>query len=383
MDILSNITHSLDKKISDIKAEGKTPIIFLLIGSCPSFSYIQQTPPVILEHIKDPNISPIVFIIDKYYENKPDTLDFLDLNITNFNNFKPGHWYYPTFIPKLNDTYNGRVAYQFYPQYIKNEEIFAFMKLQYVVNTMTLIWSFTGLTITPPFSINNNKMLIPEGNCSADTKYDPNYFPQIINIDNEYFLIDMDNNYEYFGYIVNQIHLYFHNTKTIELNQVNKFNTFVYYSLKRIIENLSNSRSWEIQLRVKDQKSIVFNKKSTQQDWDYFKERTHPYFNMHSLYIQFMKSNYDTLTDFINNTIYDVGNLLIKLNIIETKYTNNGNGNGNGDDKTENNESIQLEYFIKNYFDIVSNNIRGLPNIFKQTLEKYESKCGSIRDFNN
>ena len=368
--MLTNISNTLNDKVYTIKSEGKTPIIFLLIGSCPDYSYIQQTPPVILEYIKDPNISPIVFIIDKIYENKPHTLDFLDLNITNFNEFNPGKWYYPNFIPKLKDSYQGKVAYQFYPQYIKDDEVLKFIQLKSVVDTMTLIWSFNGLTISPPFPINNYKMLIPEGNCMANTKYDSIYFPKIAFVDNDYFLIDMEDNFEE---IVNDIHKYFNNSEIIDKNKMLQYECFVYYSLKRTIENFSTFRSWEIQIRVNDSSNMTLNKDSSQEDWDYFKNRVRHYFNIKKLYTKFMMSKSYTLSDFINSKIYDIGNQIIKLNLIEEKYKTGGLS-----DHAENN---QLETFIQQYFQIINNNIRRLPDIFNDTFEKYKHKCCNIVNY--
>jgi hypothetical protein len=368
--MLKNISKSLDEIIFKIKSEKKTPIIFLLIGSCPDFSYIQQTPPVILEYIKNPEISPIVFIIDQIYKNetKQHTLSFLDLKITDFTQFQPGKWYYPDFIPSLKNSYQQRVAYQFYPQCIKIEEIFEFMQLSSVIDTMTLIWSFTGLAINPPFSINNNKMLIPDGNCLANTKYDSIYFPKLAIHNNEYVLINMENNFEE---ITSDFVIALSEKNEEQKNKkLNQLYGFVYYSLKKINEEMPGLRSWEIQLRTRDPEwKISFNKNSTQTEWDHFKMRARYFYNIDKLYTQFMNSKYYTLKDYINSSIYDIGNELIKINMLT--------------DKNAKNESEQVEDFITNYQHLIIEDIRGLPIIFNHMFEKIKNKCQNIVEYDH
>lgn len=375
--MMNSIANSLNEKILTIKSDKKTPIIFFLIGSCPNFSYIQQTPPVILDYIKNPDIMPIVFLIDKVYESKPHTLNFLDLNITDFNQFKPGYWYYPDFIPSLKNSYHHRVAYQFYPQYITNEEIYEFMQLPSVINTMTLIWGFTPLTIKPSFPINRNKMLIPDGDCMANTQYNSVYFPKIVQIDDEYILIDMENN---FDEIVNDFINAFNETNIpvkVKSAKLAQLNGFVYYSLKKINEEIPGLRSWEIQLRTRDPEwKINFNKNSTKKEWDHFKMRACYFYNIDKLYTQFMNSDAYYLSEFINSTVYNIGNNLIKINLIEEKY-NNPKYN------FQLNENIQLEEFISNYHSLVSADIRGLPGIFTNNFEKYKMKCMNIIGYHN
>lgn len=371
--MLKNIAKSIDEIIFKIKSKKKTPMIFLLIGSCPSYSYIQQTPPVILEYIKNPDISPIVFMIDQFYNNetKQHTLSFLDLNITDFTQFQPGKWYYPDYIPGLKDYYHKRVAYQFYPNNITMEEVLEFMQLKSVVDTMTLIWSFTGFIVNPTFPINNHKMLIPDGNCSANVKYNSIYWPKLAIQNNEYILVDMENNFEE---IANDFVIAFDETnekkKNIKLNQLYGF---VYYSLQKIIEETAGLRSWEIQLRTRDPEwKIAFNKDSTQKEWDHFKMRARYFYNIEKLYTQFMNSQYYTLQDYINSSIYNIGNKLVEINMINVIYH-----------KFQQEEGYQLEDFLTNYQALITEDIRGLPSIFSNMMNKIKDKCQNLFDYDH
>ena len=74
-----NIIRSINIKISEIKKNNKTPVIFLLVGTYPGFSQIHQTPPFICDLLdKYHNISPIVLLFDTYYQHNKTPLLFLN-----------------------------------------------------------------------------------------------------------------------------------------------------------------------------------------------------------------------------------------------------------------------------------------------------------------
>ena len=198
-----------------------------------------------------------------------------------------------------------------------------------------------------------------------------------VDVDYKYILMDMENN---FDEIVNDFINAFNETNEkpqVKNAKLAQLNGFVYYSLKKIIEEIPGLRSWEIQLRTRDPEwKINFNKKSTQKEWEHFKMRAHYFYDIDKLYAQFMNSDAYYLSEFINSTVYNIGNNLIRINLIEEKYNN-------PDYNVQINESKQLEDFISNYHSLVSADIRGLPGIFSNNLEKYKMKCINIIGYHN
>ncbi len=346
----SHIKKQLNEKINSIKESNMTPIVFFLIGTYPGYSQIHQTPPYICEVINDENLAPIVILFDSIYEQNNQPLNFL---VKKNETVMPGVWYYPHYIKSLKKSYHGKVAYQYYPSNV-NEQLMQEL-LKCVNPNLTFIWSFTSTTFCKNF---NKSCHIPEGNCMADLNFQSEYFPMIKFENNKY---TIENNNFQLNTIVDEIiklhpfKLEMENSKLEYFSKLEKLYGFVYYYIVKWLEEFKIYKTWEIQIRLYDPTyKIKFTKDSTPEEWNHFKYRVGPYFDVDKMINKFSHSDIYTLEDFINNSIFENANQLIKLDSI---------------DMPESDKQVQFSSFYDEY-----EKSNKMPSIFTNYLNKFHTK---------
>ncbi len=350
IEFIINLKKDLIIKINEIKTSGKTPVIFFLIGTYPGFSWHHQTPPVICDMIKDPKISPIVIMFDPQYKESKTPLLFLTQN-DKHTEINPGSWYYPNYIQETGSYYNFRVAYQYHTFNVDNQILYELLSL--ISPNITLLWSFTGLTFCEHLNILNCH--ISEGNCMANILYDYEYYPKIVSGKLE----------------INKINIFtlhhFLDKLSIEKDkkQSHILYGYIYIYIKKWKELFQMYRSYDIRIQNNDPKiCTVLSKSSTQKEWDHLKYRLGQFYNKHidTLIYDFIQSQYNTFREYLNNEIYEVGNIIIKLD----------NFNNNNNDNLQMN--CQLIDFISNHVKLINTNSHSLPDIFQDFINKNENK---------
>ena len=356
---LENIIQSLHIKISEIKHNdnSKVPVIFLLVGTYPGFSQIHQTPPFICDLLdKYPNISPIVLLFDPYYNNNKTFLLFLNHPDGNTNNNtainfpEEDVWYYPHVIPSLKASYNGRVAYKYYtisvdPHFVNNF-------LNEFSSYLTFFWNFIGHDISVIGMKNKYKNLhMPPADCSANVYYNIKYYPQIkYDTYTNKFVLDDSMNTD-LKRIVDGLEL----TSTSNDNVLfDKYQGFMYYYFVKWFETYKHYHLLELRIKNDDPlRQIIFTKHSTKDEWDHLKYRGGPYFDHDQFISDFMNSTEYTLRDYINEQIYQMGELLIKLEIIKKPNETMG---------------YVLSLFMEQYYELKNKNLREFPEVFDNYL---------------
>jgi hypothetical protein len=350
IEFIINLKKDLIIKINEIKNLGETPVVFFLIGTYPGFSWHHQTPPVICDMIKDPKISPIVIMVDPQYKQSKTPLLFLTNNDKHIE-IKQGEWYYPNYIKEIDDCYNFRVAYQYHTFNVDNQILYEFLSL--VSPNITLLWSFTGLT----FCEYNNSLTchIPEGNCMADILYDYEYYPKIVYGKLEINKMDISTVSHFLDKLLVEK----------DKKRAHILYGYIYSYIKKWKELFQMYRSYDIRIQKDDPKMCtVLSKSSTKIEWGHLKYRLGRFYNKHidTLISNFIQSQFNTFREYLNNEIYQTGNIIIKLE----------NFNNNYNDNLEMN--CQLMAFISNHFKLINNDSHSLPDIFQDFISKNENK---------
>jgi hypothetical protein len=126
------------------------------------------------------------------------------------------------------------------------------------------------------------------------------------------------------------------------------------------LEEFQIYKTWEIQIRLYDTTyKIKFTKDSTNEEWNYFKYRVGPYFDVDKLINKFTRSNIYTLEDFISNSIFENASQLIKLDAI---------------DIPESDKQFQFSSFYDEYEKLIESKINKMPSIFSNYLSKFHTK---------
>jgi hypothetical protein len=345
----SYLKQVLIDKIDTIKKSNKIPVMFFLIGTYPGFSNIHQTPPFICEIIKDDKIAPIVILFDEFYHESKKPLEFL---VKKNENLEMGKWYYPLYIKELNASYNGKVAYQYYSKNMTENLMKELLTL--VSPNISFVWSFTSTTFCKNF---NEFCHIPEGNCMANLYFQYEYFPTIkCDKNNNYYI---ENNGIELDLIIDEII----KIKKLELDNLTRLNQlygFVYYYINNWKEEFQIYRSWEIQIRLYDPtRKIKLTKESTVDDWNHFKYRVGPCFDVDKLIYNFNKSELYSLEDYINYSIFENGCQLVKLETI---------GSSNLDTQ------FQINSFYEQHEDLINTKSSKLPSLFGNYLSEFHKK---------
>lgn len=358
---MDSLKSSLLEKITEINVSNKTPVIFFLIGTYPGYSNIHQTPPYICDVIKDDNMSPIVILFDSFYKNKNNTesnpLAFLT-NKTELSECNEGTWYYPHYIKNLKNSYMGKVAYQYYAENMTEELMNELLNM--VSPNLSFVWSFTSITFGKDF-IKKENCHILEGNCMANLKFQSDYFPVIkMKNNNQYYIesnsitlteiVDEIIKLQPFKIATNQELEYF--------SKLEQLYGFVYYYVSRWLEEFKSYKTWEIQIRLYDPTNkLKLTKWSSSEDWNHFKYRVGPYFDVDKMIKQFKLSDFDSLEDFINHSIFENGMQLVKLDSI---------------DLSESSRETQFSSFYEEYEQLLNSN--KLPNLFSNYLYRFNTK---------
>ena len=349
------LKKQLIEKISEIKSNGKVPIIFLLIGTFPGFSNIHQTPPIICQMIKNEIFSPIVILFDSVYKKNTLSLEFLkDEKAPKEEPVIEGQWYYPDAIPILNDSYHKKVAYQFYSIEVDNDNMSDLVK--HISPNLTLLWSFTGQTFCNEIEIDYFKCQIPEGECAADIYYQAEYYPQID--------FDSKNGLDYyFKNFSTSIDDFIKDLKITKDEKVkDQLSGFIYNFLVKWYAEFKTYRSWELQIRLKDPtRQITFTQLSDEKEWQHLIYRAGCYMNVKTLISHFKKSTFHTLEEFINQEIFNLGLNLVELDFIDCE-----------EEEITRNKGI----FIEEYLDFIEKNKVEFPQIFQRIIDKlFRKKC--------
>ncbi len=444
-DIITKIIEDLDIKLSEIYENNQFPLIFILIGTYPGCSRIHQTPPIICEYIKNDNLSPIVVTFEPTYKRNNTPLLFLNKKSkydvssgqTLISEIKENTWYYPDFISQLNDTYKGKVAYQYNTFAIDEQNINKILESLIKKKGLVFVWNFAGMEFPSILKLPSHKFNIPYASCIANIKFNIEYNRKIIkkstkkyelnkeehkdldekqNIDEEYELVSIT---ETFSELMNE----FQNLVTEQLNgiiSVTKHSRIMFLkaviinSIKKWVEYFSSLYLWENKVRLLDYRKKVFlNKDSSNDDWHHYKYRSNMNDEIEKLKKKFMKSEFYNFIDFLNNEIYNQTNLLItfdsydfldimitcnyinKINTCFTDFSNlsfntKKNINDNNDyinidiNKQEINNDFKAYYSKKikifeytfniDYNSNSNNNNQGeLPYIISDILDKYKN----------
>jgi hypothetical protein len=356
--IESHLKQQLKEKINTIKESNKTPVVFFLIGTYPGYSQIHQTPPYICDIINDDNLAPIVILFDSMYEENNIPLTFL---VKKHETLEPGTWYYPHYIKSLNNSYQGKVAYQYYPMNVTEQLMQELLTL--VSPNITLLWSFTSITFCKNF---NQPCHITEGNCMANLNFQSEYFPVIRFENNKYYI---ENNDISLNTIVDEIiklHPFkldidnFSSSKLEYFSKLEKLYGFVYYYIMKWLEEFQIYKTWEIQIRLYDPTyKIKLTKDSTPEEWNHFKFRVGPYFDVDKMINKFSLSDIYTLEDFISNSIFENASQLIKLDAI---------------DIPESDKQFQFSSFYDEYEKLIESKSNKMASIFSNYLSKFHTK---------
>jgi hypothetical protein len=352
---VDTLITNLIEKVKEIKNENKNniPVIFILVGTFPGISKIHQTPPIIEKYLENPLICPIVILIDPFYKkiNENNVLNFLSSSIPEEN-----QWYYPDIIPFLDISYHKRVAYQYYPYIIKKDDIQYLLYNPIIKNNLTLLWCFDGLLTFINYS--NEKLSITESNCIVRVEYNINYWQLIAyNIETQEY---------YFKPQYNTIEDIFYEIDKNKNNNIilNRLQGFAYNLLKNWYDSFKKYRTWEIFIRNTDEKHrCQLTKKSTQYDWIHFQYRTNINFidNKNGIQSQFIKSEYFTLNQYLNNQILQMGGMLIKIYFLDNKP--------NSIDLQKYYDDFKTEHEL-----LISRNSSELPGLFQNILQKFQYK---------
>jgi hypothetical protein len=351
IEYLDNLKNDLINKINQITSLDETPVIFFLIGTYPGFTWHHQTPPIICDMIKDEKISPIVIMFDPQYNKCTKSLLFLTENVKS--DITPGSWYYPNYIKEIDDSYNFRVAYQYHTFNVDDQILYSL--LQVVSPHITLLWSFTGLT----FREHNNNLMchIPQGNCMADVQYDYEYHPQIVSGKLKIKTLCISTLKDFIDKILIE-----KNVKKISL-----LHGYIYNYIKKWTQLFQLYRKYEIRIRTDDPKiCTTLSKSSSINEWDHLKYRLGSFYNkpVKELISKFMESQFETLVEYLNNEIYDTGNIILILYNLD-EYSNINN-------------KPQLIDFIDNHTDLINQNEQLLPSIFMNFIRINENKYNNF-----
>jgi hypothetical protein len=381
---IENIIQSLTLKINEIEQNNKIPVVFILIGTYPGFSNIHQTPPYISELIKDDRISPIVLLFDPYYNHSKVSLLFLnhhDMTNEIVNNPQQkqhpemgldfpeeGVWYNPHYIPALKSSYEGKVSYQYYSNNV-SDEYFRIIMVQFIKNKhLIFYWNFTGHDIIDYFTkVIKNKhypnIHINKADCSADVYYDIDYYPEIKYNDDENKYILVNQSIEFTDYVndISQILKKIKDVKEpVDLVLKDKLYGSFYILFEKWLADFKTYRSWEIQIRNDDpSKIITFTKDSTKDEWRHLSYRVGVYFDTTKFINGFMKSKEYLLSEYINNQIYQMGEIIIELESLSA---------------TSDELNFVQSLFIEQHFNLIRENSKKIPMLFECFIQKYCNK---------
>ena len=409
---INTLILNLKLKVDEIYLEGKTPIIFYLIGSYPYSNLYHQTPPIIQKYLEFENVSPIVIAIDPEYKNNPRVLSFLvsgeqeqtdHINI----NIRDNQWYYPTIInhnhredktKTLSLNYYGRVAYCYLSCFIEENELKTIIESIRNENkeVLSLVFSFTGFKYFQNIEYRHNKHNIemneyefdfkdnssfrnPNADCMADIINDIDYNPPIelvssdsdISIKNKFRFIENIN----LEYILENLKISFKKKNALDII---KYNSFAKTYIIKTLSWLKSLKSWETQIRLNDPlKKVSINKNSSYQEWEHFKYRVGSYLDIKHIREIFNQSSLFTLEQFINNLIYDIGVNIIDIIIIQNKLELENKENISGSVNIQDKKKYDYDFHIKkremisSLADELNLNLDIVPFKFPKIFEQY------------
>lgn len=347
--------EDLDKTVKNIVKDGKTPVIFFLIGCAPSYSSQHQSPPFIFELLNKNNndLVPLVIAVDPLYDSERiKELQFLnkskDEEIPIVN-----QWYYPDQGQNQSEQYHQKVGYLYRTEYITESSLKKIIDNVYEVDdgrAIILLWQFTGHQFFKEHNYDTSRFHNPPSNCSANVETNGEYYPNIM----------MDNKGKYFidytGHTLKNYLERFQKACLLKENSKRYCDNFKHL-LKDLREEFQVYRSWENSIRLKDPKmKICFNRDSSDEEWEHFQYRAGYYFNIQKLKKQFMESGHQYLKDYLNDFIQDMSYNTILFKHYLKKY--------NEKDKVS---DIDLEeemgFFMDEHLKLVEDDSTKLPSI--------------------
>ncbi len=403
-DFIDEIIKDLNCKITEIIDSRKFPLIFILIGAYPGISQIHQTPSIICEYIKDDNLAPLIISFEPYYKTKKEPLQFLtntsdveEMNPTGvtMEDIEENKWYYPHFIPKLKDSYKGKVGYKYLTLEIKPPTINKIVHFLATSPGIVFLWNFTSIEFPYNCHLPASKFSIPPSNCMANIKYNVEYNRFIKNTSpNEYELVNNQSMIEFymeeFKSLINK-----QSDDDLSINNHHRIQflkgVIVNY-IKTWIEWFRDIYIWENKVRLTDYRKLVtLSISSLNEDWFHYIYRSNMSDIITKLKKQFMSSNFQYFVEFLNHEIYTKTMMLITFDsyiFLDEKLTSNMRVTEEPPtnvkiDKEEIDYQFHI-YYSKQIYDFntdFKNNYNAginckkydLPNIISTILQKYNN----------
>lgn len=348
----SLLSYTIISKTSDmidaIKETGKSPIMFLLIGSCQSFSKRHENPEILEVLAKNPKIKPLVIIIDPSYKITPP--EFM---------IKPFVWEYP----------DQKVPFIYFPNIITDEEVIEIIDHVAGIKQVPIaVWSFTGNTFGNDHHIQDKRLVhIPPGNCMANTKYNSDYNPLIL-LDRDQCFIESIKDMTYFLKMFKN-----------EENNLEIIMSYVYTLINEWVGNIKISRSWCRALVRDPIHQVVLDRSSTEEDWEHFNGRMGFYYTTYikNLRIEFEKSSCLNLLEYIDSEICTKGLQLIQ--ILNAYLKRNQESSSEDEVMTMINCHNDSNNFLDQHFEQVSKKDPEIPNLFHSFRRMVEIKFPQIK----
>jgi hypothetical protein len=344
--------------ICKIPSDGTIPVIFVMIGSFPGFSsnHQHERPPILHDIINNSElIHSYVILIDPDYTKK------IPINIP------PGTWY--------NDPeYHDKVSFAYFPSLVENNDI------SRIINVISgkisiAVWSFTGDNFGEINHQNNPHIHIPPGNCLANTTYNGHYHPQIVIEDNRVVFKPITHDLNHSIAMMKNVFKNIVIGKSYDSQKLEVLlaQGFSYYILKDWFERIKIMYSWVFQITTDSDETRrrCLDKFSTENDWAFLDYRIGPYYNSTTLREEFMKSNDNTVINFICNKINQMGCSVIELDNMISLF-NNHSITVENDHYLQNVIAISVASFCDQYDSYF---IKKNSRIFPQIFENYLTEC--------
>jgi hypothetical protein len=327
-DFIDDLINDLNIKITEILDAKKFPLIFILIGAYPGISQIHQSPPIIGEYIKDDNISPLIISFEPTYKINNTSLKFLtntsdvEEQITesvvkdnDVNAIEENKWYYPHFVPKLKDSYKGKVGYKYLQLEINSSNINKIMSFLAKSKGIVFLWNFTSIEFRYDTDLPSTKLSVPPSDCMGNVTFNIEYNRCIKNTGpQEYELVNTET----------MIPLYMEEFKNLITIQLEDGVTVINHSriifLKGVIVNyiktwfdwFKDIYIWENKVRLTDYRKLVtLSVSSPMADWFHYIYRSDMQYIITKLKKEFMSSKFHYFIEFLNNEIYNKVIMLI------------------------------------------------------------------------
>ena len=143
--------------------------------------------------------------------------------------------------------------------------------------------------------------------------------------------------------------------KSNDEGNVKQLKLFIYNYVKLWWDNFKQFSFWEkfIQKSDPQNRKIVLSRYSSINDWQFLQYRLGVYYDVNKLHVNFLNSNYDFLSDYISQEIFNVCQILIQLESITM-------------DKDV--KSAMLSKFKETYFDSLNKYGEYIPSLIDEYL---------------